>query len=154
VDAAGVVADHAANGAAVVAGGIWRERQVIFLGGVAKMVEDDSGLDAREAALGIDLENVAHVLREIEDDGNVAALSGERCASTAAKQGRAELAAGFNRSKDVGGVTRENNADRDLAIVGAVGGVESACTVIESDVPANTALQEFSESDCIRRFGL
>ncbi len=38
VDAAGVVADHAADGAAVVAGGIGGEGQVIFFGGVAEVI--------------------------------------------------------------------------------------------------------------------
>ena len=49
VDAAGVIADHAADGAAVMTGGIGSEGQMIFFGGVAEMVEDDSRLHASDA---------------------------------------------------------------------------------------------------------
>jgi hypothetical protein len=93
VDAAGVVADHAADGAAVVAGGIGSEGEVMLFGGVAESVEDDSGLHAGDAAGGIDLENARHVLGKIEDDGDVAALAGERSAAAAAEERRAEFAA-------------------------------------------------------------
>src|SRR5262249_24471597 len=93
VDAAGVIADHAADGAAVVAGRIGGEGQVMFFGSVAKVIEDDSGLDSRNAPLGIDLENVVHVLGEIENDGDVAALSGKRCATAAAKERGAKFTA-------------------------------------------------------------
>ncbi len=85
VDAAGVVANHAADGAAVVAGGIGREGEVMFFGGVAEVVEDNSGLNAGDAAFGIDFENARHVLGEIQHDGDVAALAGQGCASTATK---------------------------------------------------------------------
>src|SRR5579862_2816540 len=93
VDAAGIVADHAADGAAVVAGGIGSEGEMEFFGGIAEMVEHDSGLHASDPALGINLENVPHIFREIESDRNVAALAGERSASAAAEQWRAKVAA-------------------------------------------------------------
>ena len=51
VHAAGVVADHAAEGAAVVGGGIGREGQVMLLGCGAEVVENHSGLNAGDAAL-------------------------------------------------------------------------------------------------------
>ena len=91
--AAGVVADHAAESAAVVSGGVGSEGEVVFFGGGAKTVEHDSGLYAGDAAGGIDFENPRHVFGEIENDGDVAALSGERRAAAAAEQRRAELAA-------------------------------------------------------------
>ncbi len=56
----------------------------MFFSGVAEVIENDSGLYTRNAALGIDLEDVSHVLRKIENDGDVAALSSERGTSTAA----------------------------------------------------------------------
>ena len=62
VHAAGVVADHASECAAVVSGGIGREGKVVFLGGSAQCIENNSGLDARDAANGIDFENARHVL--------------------------------------------------------------------------------------------
>ncbi len=45
VDAAGVVADHAADGAAAVGGGIGGEGEGEFFCGVADAIEDDAGLD-------------------------------------------------------------------------------------------------------------
>ena len=58
----------------------------MFFGGVAEVVENDAGLHAGDAAGGIDLENPRHVLGEVEDDGDVAALAGERGAAAAAEQ--------------------------------------------------------------------
>ena len=51
VRSAGVVADHAAEGAAGVRGGIGREGEVMNLGGFAHAVENDAGLDDGEARL-------------------------------------------------------------------------------------------------------
>jgi hypothetical protein len=50
---------------------------MVFLGRRAKSVEDDAGLDARDASRGIDFEDACHVLRKVEDDRSVTALSGE-----------------------------------------------------------------------------
>ena len=133
VNAARVVADHAAEGATVVAGGVGAEGQMIFFRGVAEMVENNSGLHACDAAPGIDLKDLRHVLREIEDDGDIAALSGERCAATAAEQRRAEFAADSDRGDHVVGIARKNDADRDLAVVRSVGGVESAAADCRSE---------------------
>jgi hypothetical protein len=146
VDTAGVVADHAADGAAVVAGGIWGEGEVIFFGGVAESVEHNSGLDAGDAARGIDFENVRHVAGEIEDDGDVAALAGERCASSTAEQGRSEFAADGNRGENVIDVAGENDADGDLAVVGAVGCVEGAGAGVEADIFMNPVTDSAAEA--------
>ena len=59
VHAAGVVADHAAERAAVVGGGIGSEGQVMLLGGIAQVVEDHAGLHPGQLADGIDFENIA-----------------------------------------------------------------------------------------------
>ena len=58
-------------------GGIRREREVVLFRRSAKTVEDDAGFDARDAALRIDFEDARHVLRKVEDDRGVTALSGE-----------------------------------------------------------------------------
>jgi hypothetical protein len=76
VDAAGVVADHAADGATVVAGGIGGEGEVILFGCVAEVVEHYSGLDSRNVAGGIDFKNLSHVFREIKNNRDIAALTG------------------------------------------------------------------------------
>ncbi len=83
VDAAGVVANHAADGAAAVSGGIGGEGEVEFFCGVADAVEDDAGLDMDGFCDGIDGGHAVHVFGEVEDYGEVAALSGERGAGSA-----------------------------------------------------------------------
>ena len=143
MDAAGIVADHAADGAAVVAGGVGGEGQVMFFGGVAEVIQNYSGLHSRDAAFGIDLEDISHVLREVENDGYVAALSGERGAAAPTQQRSAVLSADGDGGEDVVGVARENNADRNLAVVGTVGGVEGAAAIVEFHVAADLRSQGF-----------
>jgi hypothetical protein len=57
--------------------GIGREGKVVLLCSGSKAIEDDAGLDARDAARGIDFEDARHVLRKVEDDRSVTTLSGE-----------------------------------------------------------------------------
>ena len=77
------------------------------------------------SAVRIDLEDPVHVLREVEDDRDVAALAGEARAGAAREHRRAELPARRDSGGDVVGVARNDEADRDLAVVGAVGGVQA-----------------------------
>src|SRR4029077_1880651 len=132
-NAAGVVADHASERAAVVGCRIRREGEVVLLGGVAEMVEDHAGLNAGKLAGGIDFEDLREVLGEIHHHGGVAALAGERRASTAGKNGSTVFAAGGERRDDIVVAARDHDADGDLAIAGAVGGVEGAAAAVEAD---------------------
>jgi hypothetical protein len=143
VDAAGIVADHAADGAAVVAGGIGGEGQVIFFGGVAEVIQDYSGLDSGDPVVGIDLENLSHVLCEVENNRDVAALSGEGGAAAATQQRSAEFAADGDGGEDVIGVAREDYADWNLAVVRTIGRVEGAAAVVELHVAADVSSQGF-----------
>jgi hypothetical protein len=117
----------------------------MFFGGVAEMVEDDSGLHACNSTFGIDLENLSHVLREIKNDGDVAALSGERSSSAATKQRSAEIAADGDGGKDIVGIARENDTDRDLTVVGSVGRVEGAASAVEANVASDAETQGFGQ---------
>jgi len=148
MNAAGVVADHAAESAAIVRGRIRCEREMVLFSGSAESVEHDSGLNARDTAGGIDLKNPRHVLREIEDDGDVAALSGERRAAAAAKQRRTKLAAQRNRGENIVSIAGQYDADGDLAVVGAVGGVEGTGAAIEADILANPAAKFSAQGFC------
>src|SRR5579864_4053119 len=139
--AARVVANHSANGAAAVRRGIGAEGQVVPFGGAAQVVEDDSRLYTRNASLGIKLEYLRHILGEIEDDSDIAALACERCAPSTTKQRRRMLAANGNRCDNIFGVSGNHYADWDLAIVRAVGGVERPAAVIKAHLTANLAAQ-------------
>ncbi len=137
VDAAGVVADHAADGAAAVGGGVGGESEGEFFRGVADAVEDDAGLDVNGAGLGIDGAHAVHVLREVEDDGEVAALAGEGGAGSAGEDGGVDGAAGGDGGDDVGFIAGDDDADGDVAVVGAVGGVEGFGGGVEAHFAAD-----------------
>ena len=127
-------------------GGIGAESQLVFFGGVAEGIEHDPGLHAGDAALGIDLENLRHVLGKIEHDGNVAALAGEGGAASAAELvahrigGRGPMVARTSSAS-----RGEHNADRNLAVVGAVSGVEGARAAIKADFAANSLSSRFRQ---------
>ncbi len=78
----------------------------------------------------------AHVLREIEDHGDVAALAGKRGAAAAAEDRSAILARQRDGGDDVIDIAGKNYADRNLTIVGAVGGVQGAAAGVETDFAA------------------
>jgi hypothetical protein len=110
---------------------------VIFLSGVAQVIEHDSGLDADDAARRIDLKNLRHVLGEVENNRDVAALSGKRRAPAPAEEWRTELAAERDRRQDIFNIAGKDYADGDLAVVGTVGRVQGAAAGIEPDLTAN-----------------
>ncbi len=115
--AAGVVADHSSERAAVVRRGIGGESQAILLCLSTKMVEDDARLHASETAHRIDFQNARHVFREIENDGGVTALPCERGASATSQERRAMFTAESDCGENVFGVTRSHDANRHLAVV-------------------------------------
>ncbi len=146
VDAAGVVADHPTESAAVVGCRIRRKREVMLLGFGAQVVEDDTGLDAGDAVLGIDLENFGHVFREVEDDGDVATLAGEGGSAAASQDRRVVFAAERDGGEHIFFIAREDDADRDLAVVGAVRRIEGAAAGVETDVSTKMAAEGGFES--------
>jgi hypothetical protein len=105
----------------------------VLLGGGAEMIEDDTGLNARNPALGIEFKDVRHVLREVEDDGYIAALAGKRGPATAAENRSSMLTAGRDGGDDVVVVAGNNDANRYLAVVGAVAGIERAAAIVEAN---------------------
>src|ERR1035438_4825228 len=122
VDAATVVADHAAEGAAVVGGGVGSVSEVVALGGTAEGVENDARLDDGELGGGVDGGEAAHVAGVVEDDGHVGALAGEAGAGSAGKDRGSSGATSGQSSLDVGRVAGQNDADGKLAVIGGGGG--------------------------------
>jgi hypothetical protein len=111
------------------------------LGGVAKIVENNAGLNPGNTPRRIDFQDLVHVLRKIQDHSDVAALAGERGTAAAAQNGSAKFTRQRNCGDDIIYVAWEDNTDRDLAIVGTVGGVQSAAAGIEADFTAKVAAQ-------------
>jgi hypothetical protein len=61
MDAAGVVAGHAAQRAVRVRGGIGREREVMSLGRVSELVADDPELHPRRLSVRMEFQQPVHV---------------------------------------------------------------------------------------------
>ena len=125
VDAARVVADHPAQRVVRVRRGVGREGQVVPLGLGAEDVEHRARLDPRQLRRGVDREDLVEVLRPVDDDGDVAAAAGQARAAAAREDRGAAPAADGDRLDHVVDVLRDHDADRHLAVVGAVGGVEA-----------------------------
>ena len=137
VHAARVVSDHAAERAARVRRGVRSEREAVALGRVPQVVQDDARLDARPLIGGVDLQDPPEVLRRVDDDSDVAALSRQARARAAPEHGRAEPAAERERLEDVVAVPRDDDPDRDLPVVRGVARVERAAPRVEAHFAAN-----------------
>jgi hypothetical protein len=98
------------------------------------VVEDATGLHAGDAALGVDLENVVEVLREVDQHRGVAALAGEARAAAAQDDRRAVLAADAMDLDELVNVSRDDDADRRHPVVRRVGRVEGAARGVEPDL--------------------
>jgi hypothetical protein len=106
MNAAGVIPDHPTQSAAVMRGRIGRKCEVMFFSGGAEMIEHHSRLYAGDSAGRIDFKNPRHVSRKIEDNGDVATLTGKRSTPATAKQGCTEIPAQCHRCYYIIGITR------------------------------------------------
>lgn len=116
------------------------------LSGIAEAIEHNAGLDVGEAGDGVERADGVHVFGEVEDNGDVTALTGEAGAGTAGEDGRSELAADCDRCYHILDIAWDHNADCNLTVIGSVCAVQSARRGIETDFAA--------ESSCEARFEL
>jgi hypothetical protein len=133
VDAATVVADHAAEGAAAVGGGIGAVGEVVEFGSFAEAVEHNSWLNDCKAGGGVEGGEAVKVTGEVKDDGDIGGLAGDAGTCSTRKDGCADCAASGNSGFDVGDVAGQYDTDGELAIVGGVGCVQGARREIEAD---------------------
>src|SRR5438477_13182645 len=112
MDPAGVVADHAAEGAPAMRRWIRTKGQVVLLGRGAQVVEDQTRLDPGKLALRVDRDDVPKILGEVENDRDVAALPGEARPGAAGQDRGADAPAYLDRLNHVGDVTRDDDPDR------------------------------------------
>ena len=125
----------------VVSRRIGREGEVVLLSARAKPVEHQTRLHAREAALGVEPKQLVEVLGAVDDQGHVAALTGQRRAGAARDDGRAVLSRGRHRLDHVAQRARDHHSDGHLAIVRGVGRVERAAAVVEAHLAAQPGLE-------------
>src|SRR5256886_12438210 len=108
----------------------------MLLSGVAQIVKDYAGLHPSDAARWIDLQNLRHVLGEIQHDGNIAALPGKRSSTAAAEDGRAEFPRQRDSRDHIISVAGQHDSDRHLTIIRPVSGVERAAARVEAHFAA------------------
>ena len=118
---------------------------------VAQDVEHHPGLDAGIALARIELQDLVHVLAEIEHHGDVAALSGQACPGSSRQDGRPELSGGRDGCDYIVGVSGYDQANGDLTVVGRVGRVERPASGIEADLSANAFAQLTFQSASFRK---
>ena len=137
VRSARIVADHAAQRAATVRGGIRPEGQSVLFGSRLQRIAHRAGLDERRAPRWVDRDDIAHVLGEIQHHGHVHALPALRGAAATRQQRRTVLAADAQGGDHVVRRPGEHHADRDLAVVRGVRAVDRAAAGIEAHLARN-----------------
>lgn len=120
VRAARVVADHSAERAAAVCGGVGAERQPVPARLVPQPVQHRAGLDHRRAGRRVDGDHRPHVAGEVQDDTGSGRLSGDRRSRSPGHHRNPVAAADGERGRDVRGVVRRDHAVRHPAVVGRV----------------------------------
>ena len=148
VDATRIIADHSAQVAIFVGRRIGTVRQVVLIGVLTKMVEHYARLYPGIFLLGIQLDDLVQVLREINNHGHVAALPGQTGSPAASQDGSLMLAGHSHGLNHVVNGSRNNHANGNLPVIGAVGGIESAAAFIKAnfsrDAPAQIGGQGIS----------
>ena len=81
------------------------------LGLGAQRIEHNAGFDAGALGFVVDRHDAAHVLREVEHHGDVAAVAGDAGATAARQYSGAELAAGCYGRYCVVCIERQNYSD-------------------------------------------
>src|SRR5262249_23744150 len=115
---------------------------------IAERIADDTWLNPCVLLLRIHLENPVHVLRVVEHNGNIATLPRKAGPRATRQDGLTELPAGRSVGNRVIVRGWTYYADRRVAVVRAVGGVESARTGVEPDFAAKHTPQFEFEFFC------
>ncbi len=137
VRAAGIVADHAADGAAAVRGRVRAEAQPVRPGGALEVVQDGAGADARGAGRRVDLQHLAEVAAEVQHHRARADRLPADAGPGAARHDRHPVpAAERQRGADVVRVGGLDHAERQLPVVGRVVAVDGPFGGAEADLPA------------------
>ena len=133
VRAAGVVADHSAERAAVVRGRVRPERQAVRAGGGPQGVEHDTGLHTRGPRVRVDVEHAVEVRGEVEGDRMVDRLARDRRARADREHRDVVRAAHGHGRLDVVGIHRRDHSDRHPPVVRGVRRVHRAGRGAEAD---------------------
>ncbi len=136
--AAGVIADHSAQGAAAVGRRVRAEGEMVVLGRVAQMIENDARLNTRQSFLRINRENSIHILREVQHDRDIAALPREARAAASREQRDSTKPASCHRCDYVGFILWQHHADRNLPVAGGISRVEGPASFLKAYLAMNS----------------
>ena len=131
--AAGIVADHAADGGARRRRDIHREPQTGRFQLAVKLVEHDARLDRAAPAGGIDVDDAVEMRRAVDDERLVDGLAGLRRAATARRHRHTFRAADRNRPIGFFDRARRRHAKRHDLIMRCVGGIAPTRKCVEAD---------------------
>ncbi len=135
--AAGVVADHAADGCAVTGGRIWAEDQAVLARGAIEVVLYNARLDAGETLLGIQIDDGVHVTRGVDDDRATDGLTCETGSRASGQHGNAPARADPDGSGNIGGIARKDHRDRFDAVHAGVAREQVTRVRIGAHLPAH-----------------
>jgi hypothetical protein len=96
------------------------------------VVQNETRLDTCISFIYIEFQKFMHVFCEVQDYGDIAAFSGEARSSSSGKYRGSKLTAECNGSDYVLFGFGQNNADREMAIVGGIGCVECPAATVEA----------------------
>jgi hypothetical protein len=144
----GVVGQHAADGTPVAAGRVGGEAAADAGQLGVQVAVDHPRLDADP--VGADLEDVAEVPAQVDDEAGAEGLAGDAGAGPARHERHLVLGGVADDGLDVLLVPRDDHAERpDLEDAG-VGAVERAAQVVEQDVAADNAAQVVADALAVR----
>ena len=115
-----------------------------------QLVQDDARLGPHPTLLGVHLDDVSHVLGEVDDYGAADGLPGQAGAS-APRQHREPVAARLlHDGDDVVGRPRYHDADGLHLVYAGVGAVQHARHLVEAHLARHASLQVFDQGPYVR----
>ena len=129
--AAGIVADHAADGGARGGGDVDRKPQPVRAQPAIELVEHDAGFDRAAPAGHVERQHMVEMARAVDDQRGIHGLAGLRGAAAARQHAHAFLARERERVLGLFDRARRDHADRHDLVVRGVGGIAPARERVE-----------------------
>lgn len=105
----------------------------MLFGRVAEIIEHEPRLHASRSCLDIDVDQPMHILRTIQHNGVIAALSGQACPATS-REDRCVIRSGSgNGPQNVVSMAGNHHPNRHLPIIGCVRRIEGTTAFIKPD---------------------
>ena len=150
--AAGVVADHSADGRAARRRDVGRKPQPVLFELRIQLVEDDARLDDRPAFGHVQLENAVVVLRRVELEPVADRLPSLRRAAAAGGDRDAVRAGQIHRAEDVLARFCEHDPQRMHLVDARVGGIKGARNRVKADFAGNLLLELAPQGPALNDF--